>query len=767
MRLTLRTLLAYLDDILEPNEAREIGKKVQAAPVAQELVTRIRDVVRRRRLKAPTLDGPESGLDPNIVSEYLDNQLTPPQVAQTERVLLNSEMHLAETASAHQILTLVLGEPVEVLPESRKRMYALGPVRQDEQLQVEQEETDEAVANNEPETIVAPAEHREAVATEATDTGVSLTEYLREGKSGWKVWPWVGIAALVCLFAFLQMTDPGKPVASATPVADGNGDAADAAGGTDEAINTNDAGPGGEVVAQAEKGSDEQPALPTATEPKTGSDEPAVVAADANALPNPSVTNNGIDGAPRPDEPETAMATPDATDTTPGDTADVKVVGIEAIDQPKVMNLEPPTKPDDGSESPPAPSAPVADNGGMVPPPVAADPPKTSVTRMQFVSESAVLLREMGDEGWKIVKKDEAIADGDRIASPRPYVSQFAAADLPVQLHLGAGSRLQLFRSTTASFGVRMELGHIVISRKKPEGDDANTEPANIEILVADKSWTVTIPAAESRMAFDVTPVPPVRLDTNYDGFPYKVWAVGSRGSVQVKPTEGDAKDVGSEDRIALAGPTPGQVLVEPGAESDWLVGKDPVEKWIQGPTAPTDKRDAIKFRAEFDPTDPISATMPALIKHERAFMSRRAVQCLALTDDYRAMVRTLSIGEHDEALAEAIQGLRAWLPSHPENGTMLKEALETEFTSDDTESIYKLLWGFDEQHARDAKTSRELVRWLGHPRRSVQRLAYFHILRLTGSQDEYRTSLSQDRLSSFRKRWERQIEKYDTLLRQ
>ena len=130
-------------------------------------------------------------------------------------------------------------------------------------------------------------------------------------------------------------------------------------------------------------------------------------------------------------------------------------------------------------------------------------------------------------------------------------------------------------------------------------------------------------------------------------------------------------------------------------------------------------------------------------------------------------MVRTLSIGEHDEALAEAIQGLRAWLPSHPENGTMLKEALETEFTSDDTESIYKLLWGFDEQHARDAKTSRELVRWLGHPRRSVQRLAYFHILRLTGSQDEYRTSLSQDRLSSFRKRWERQIEKYDTLLRQ
>ena len=71
MRLTLRTLLAYLDDILEPSQTREIGKKIEDAPLAQELVTRIRDVVRRRRLIAPTLEGPESGVDPNIVAEYL------------------------------------------------------------------------------------------------------------------------------------------------------------------------------------------------------------------------------------------------------------------------------------------------------------------------------------------------------------------------------------------------------------------------------------------------------------------------------------------------------------------------------------------------------------------------------------------------------------------------------------------------------------------------------------------------------------------------
>ncbi len=127
MRLTLRTLLAYLDDILEPSQTRELGEKINESGFAEQLISRIRDVMRRRRLSAPALSGPGAGIDPNAVGEYLDNTLSPEKIADVEKVCLESDVHLAEVAACHQILTLVLHEPVDISAESRARMYALAP----------------------------------------------------------------------------------------------------------------------------------------------------------------------------------------------------------------------------------------------------------------------------------------------------------------------------------------------------------------------------------------------------------------------------------------------------------------------------------------------------------------------------------------------------------------------------------------------------------------------------------------------------------------
>jgi hypothetical protein len=124
MRLTLRTLLAYLDDTLEPLETKTIGQKVSESETAQELISRIKHVTRRRRITTPPATGPNS-FDPNLVAEYLDNELSAEQIAELEKICLESDVHLAEVASCHQILTLVLGEPSSVPPMSKERMYAL------------------------------------------------------------------------------------------------------------------------------------------------------------------------------------------------------------------------------------------------------------------------------------------------------------------------------------------------------------------------------------------------------------------------------------------------------------------------------------------------------------------------------------------------------------------------------------------------------------------------------------------------------------------
>jgi hypothetical protein len=123
MRLTLRTLLAWLDDTLPPTQVREIGKQVAETTYARELVDRIHRVTRQRRLMVPSKSGPEA-TDPNVVASYVDNDLDPEQVAEYEKKCLTSDVNLAEVASVHQILSL-LGQKVHVPPEAKARMYQL------------------------------------------------------------------------------------------------------------------------------------------------------------------------------------------------------------------------------------------------------------------------------------------------------------------------------------------------------------------------------------------------------------------------------------------------------------------------------------------------------------------------------------------------------------------------------------------------------------------------------------------------------------------
>ncbi len=115
MRLTLRTLLAWMDGVLPAEDQRQLGEKVDESLVARKLVERIGGCVGNPHLSAPRIEGKGLAVDPDSVAEYLDNTLAPDRLEAFETICLESDMHLAEVAACHAILAEVAKHP-EVLP---------------------------------------------------------------------------------------------------------------------------------------------------------------------------------------------------------------------------------------------------------------------------------------------------------------------------------------------------------------------------------------------------------------------------------------------------------------------------------------------------------------------------------------------------------------------------------------------------------------------------------------------------------------------------
>lgn len=123
MRLTLRTLLAWIDGVLPPAEQEELGAKVTASPIAPRLVERIHQAVANPTLPSPS--GQAVGDDPNAVAEFLDNVLPADRLEDFERACLESQVNLAEVAACHRLLAEITQDPQASAPaagDDRRRL---------------------------------------------------------------------------------------------------------------------------------------------------------------------------------------------------------------------------------------------------------------------------------------------------------------------------------------------------------------------------------------------------------------------------------------------------------------------------------------------------------------------------------------------------------------------------------------------------------------------------------------------------------------------
>lgn len=206
MRLTLRTMLAYLDDVLDPSEAQQIGKKISEVETASNLVLRIRDAVSRPSLGAPKIGG--RAVDANTVAEYLDNTLPADRVVDFERICLMDEndVYLAEVASCHQILAEVLGDAADVDSKSRTRMYGLLAEYDAEVAEAKaQAAKSETAENGNASGKAAAAAAATAPEPAPTKKKREVPEYLREHDRGGGIWRAAAILLLGLLLAVVAV----------------------------------------------------------------------------------------------------------------------------------------------------------------------------------------------------------------------------------------------------------------------------------------------------------------------------------------------------------------------------------------------------------------------------------------------------------------------------------------------------------------------------------------------------------------------------------
>ena len=745
MRLTLRTLLAYMDDILEPEDHEDLGSKIEASDFASELIHRSRDTVRRLRLGAPAVlaSGSDDVLDSvdlsdaNSVAEYLDNTLPPEKVADFERMCLEPgntpDMHLAEVASCHHVLTMVLGEPAEVDGELKSRMYQLpAQIASGQKLRIEPSHGAPPVVAAQPQSVASGGAVVSVVPPVAA-VEAELPDYLRAASdSRRRMRRWGLAAALLGLGAFSVWFLNPPEVELSSEIAKSGAGAFDGAMDIDIDMGDMDMGGMEEVT----------PSVPPVEREEVASaDAPAYVAEVPVATAEvPVEEEETVEVEPAVVEPSTASIEPSPVPEVPalekemagGGEATAGVAGAE----PSV-------------EFPTTGAATLALDGGGEP--TVAEP--MGPQRLgNYLGNNDVLLRhDAGRDKWIRMPSRSPISTGDSLLTLPKLRTHVVLAD--VNTYLSGGTQVQIplenFEASTSTSDLNLEVvfGRLMLN--------AGIRGSRVAMQIGEQFREFRM-SSSSELAVDVRRIFVPGSDYENASAPVEaVWYLTS-GSVE------------------WPAPAGGTQTVEAPAVWKMIDGVDEIPELIEElPTwidreAVTDveriARDDLAGELEAD--QPVELRLLELTDG-KGIGRKKEVRILAAASsvyvgEFEPLVQALNDSDQKRAWEAHIDDLRQALVLSPEVASRVRQAFVNIRGEEAAGDLMKMLVGYSRAEIGESREEiqtgavPQLLKWLDSDRLDYRLLAIRNLREITGKSKGYRPNDSSKRRKiALRKIWD------------
>jgi hypothetical protein len=733
MRLTLRTLLAWLDTVLPPAEQQALGEKVAASPIAPQLIARIREVVERPMLAAPRPDGRGIADDANSVAEYLDNTLPADRLETLERICIESDVHLAEVAACHGMLAEIARDPQAACPlDPPDRRRLLEAIRRQIQTPYGDAEHEAAVslARSLRATLVAGGDG------ELCDTVLGSPPPVRprtgadpRRRAPLAAWlsALVAVLLLAALGGFLVWSlgrERGRKLA-ARP--------APPAAAVPAAVATEAPPPVDEVVVAPPAGA--EPAAPAVPEPAPAVAPPAVAAV-----------------APVAEPPVAPAASVPPVPTVPAPPAE----------QPRVPQGE--------ALAIAAPALPAEQPAVAVPPaggetPAAADAVDEAAG---FVSGAALLLHKAaaaptvhGHSGWVAFPQNRPLTPREDLIAPpfcRPELSVGG-----VTIRLEPNTRATLTRDADGAPRLEVVFGRAIVRSSAAEPrlgitagglvgvvTDGLRTPLGVEVTLEQAAGAdpVTTPARARAV-----------VATTASGVAWR--QSQADGTAAVQPLQGIAAQgvLEKESRLAWDSLDPGGVAVQARRE---------LPEWLAGPARPDRlEQAAAETLAAKVGTDPIEKGLRELADDRRAENRVAAVATLALLGDYDELVALLAA----ETVARKLED-RQWsrlvdmtvplaLARGANAAARLGQAFEARGPAGKGAELFAIARGFDDTALEGGGDAR-LVAALDAPELVMRRFAIRALLEVVQPGEADRGRYRPDRSQELRREsvawWRKQL---------